>query len=278
MTQKGIKLFSQIIPYYNINIEEYRPVTQCFKGYQYTHRTNQYKEIELICSKCADKGHTFQHCQSTTLKCLNCKGDHPAVSFKCPDKRNAQQQQNSPACPTQPNSSYAKAASSSTPPAPTPLPTSKAQNTTTTTDKQFLTNLIIKYSIELSCGVLKKQTELMNSLLSHNGCPTVSFPPNCFHENQEHFQQTQEQQQQTHANTHTSQTSTLPPPHSSPVSVASGGDAVTGDLVIDEEATAGDPVAGEDAASGEPQPLSHSPHSHRTHHHHSNYTPWYYSG
>ena len=252
-TQKGMKLFSQIIPHYNTNIEQYLPVTQCYKCYKFTHRTNQCKESDLTCSKCAAKGHGYQNCQVTTLKCINCNGDHPAVSFRCQVKKNAQQQQNSTTHTTQTNNSYAKAATPSTP-TPTAPPSPPTQNTTTTTttttDKQFLTDFIIKYSIEISGGDLQKQAEVMNTLLVQNNCPTISFPPNFFQQHQQHFQQTHEQHKQTQENTHTAKTSTLPPVHNSPVSEASSDDE-TGDLVIDDDTT-----TGEEAASGETQPLS----------------------
>ncbi|MPC75400.1 hypothetical protein E2C01_069787 [Portunus trituberculatus] len=72
--EKGTKLFSQIIPSYNINVEEFRQVTQCYKCYQFTHRTNQCKDTEQIYSKYATKGHNHKDCESTNLKCINRDG------------------------------------------------------------------------------------------------------------------------------------------------------------------------------------------------------------
>ncbi|XP_045105369.1 uncharacterized protein LOC123500836 [Portunus trituberculatus] len=238
----GIKLFSQIIPSYNINIEEYRPVTQCYKCYQFTHRTNQCKETDITCSKCATIGHDHRNCQATTLKCINCSGEHTAVSFRCPNKRTAQQHQNSktPAATTQ-NTTYAQAATSVTP----------SPNTTTTsnnTEKQSLLDVIIKMSIQLSFGNLEKQTELLNSLLTSNGYPTVKFPANFIQNNEKQYQQSYTENQQTTQNStpqHSTSTSApSPPEETSPSS--------PGSLVIDEEEN-----------TGEPQPQSSST-SHQT--------------
>lgn len=184
---KGIKVFSQIIPSYNINIEEYRPVTQCFKCYKFSHRTNQCKETEQVCSKCSTKGHDHRNCQTPTLKCVNCDGEHTAVSFKCPIKRESQQQQNSPK-PTPLTTTYAQA---TTPMQATP-------DTNTNTEKLLLADIIIKYSIQTSFGDLKKQTETMNTLLEYNGCPIIKLPPNFQHTNKEHFKQHCQQNEETH--------------------------------------------------------------------------------
>ncbi len=233
LKNKGIKLFSQIVPSYNINIEEYLPVTQCYKCYQFSHRTNQCKETEQVCSKCAARGHDYRNCQASTIKCANCNGDHTAVSFKCPIKRAHQKQQNSPQTTPQPTTSYAQA---TTPYSLTP------KNTNTNTEKLLLAEIIIKYSIQTSFGDLKKQAETMNSLLEYNGCPTIKLPPHFHQTNQEHFKQNYPQQnEETHAPTPTLQE----PEHTTPNNASP---LSPGELAIEE-----------DSACGESQPQKPSP-------------------
>ena len=86
LKNQGIKVYSRIIPSYDIETERFTEVTQCYKCLSFSHRTNQCTATTETCSKCADKGHSYRNCQSNTVKCCNCGGDHPAVAFKCPAK------------------------------------------------------------------------------------------------------------------------------------------------------------------------------------------------
>ena len=187
----GIKLFSQIIPSYNINIEEYRPVTQCYRCYKFDHRTNQCKATEDVCSKCAATGHTHKNCNSSTLKCLNCDGNHAAVSFRCPVKKTEQKNQNSPAPQTTtPTISYANAATTNTTPAPSSTSTSTAAKNTSSPDhsqKLLLADQIIQYAIRNSFGNLQIQTDMINELFTSNNLPNITFPSNFAQKYQKHF-------------------------------------------------------------------------------------------
>ncbi|XP_063878116.1 mucin-2-like [Scylla paramamosain] len=132
----------------------------------YNHRTNQCKESEQVCSKCSAKEHDDRNCQTPTLRCINCNGEHTAVSFKCPIKRKSQQQQNSPK-PTP--LTYVQAATPNTPMQTTP-------NTNTNAEKLLLAEITIKYSIQTSFGdIKKKQPETMNSLLEYMAAPQLIF-------------------------------------------------------------------------------------------------------
>ena len=207
LNDHGIKAFSQIIPHYNINIEQHLPVTQCYKCYKYTHRTNQCEATEAVCSKCAATGHSFKQCQATTLKCLNCEGEHPAVSFKCPQKRTAQQHQNSPTPAPQQHTSYAQAASQATA-TPTPLLPTPTQ-TNVNTEKLLLADILIKYAQQNSYGDLQKQTEMTNALLQANGCPTIIFPEN-FIDTHKQFYQNKYNETLNNTNTPTTTKDTTP--------------------------------------------------------------------
>ena len=209
---KGMKAFSQIIPSYNINIEEYRPVTQCYKCYQFSYHTNQCKETEESCSKCATKGHNYKQCQSNILKYINCNGDHTSISFKCPNKKTAQQQQNSktPLAPNQTYTSYAKVTTTVTP--VTNAPTTTPLQSDSSTDKQILYDFIINYSFPLSNGDLDTQTNIMNDLLKDNNLPTIKIPSNFYQKYQTLFQQNNTED--THEQTSTAVTTpTQTPPN-----------------------------------------------------------------
>ena len=188
VTTTGLKLFSQIIPYYNTNVEEHIPVTQCLKCYKFDHRTNQCKATTSVCSKCAATGHTHTQCSATTLKCLNCEGDHPAVSFKCPEKLKAQKEQNAPPAPTR--FTFAQAASSPNTPAPSTPPTTPnpAPATTQNTNKTpSLAENIVTYATITAQGDLKVQSEMVADLFAANGLQVIHIPPNFHSKYQQHF-------------------------------------------------------------------------------------------
>ena len=115
LQEKGIKVFSQIIPHYNVVQKQHLEVRQCYKCLQYDHKTNECKHDSDICSKCAQIGHTYKTCKSNTTTCYNCQGNHAAVAFKCPKKKQAMSNQNKPpATQAPPTHSYAQAAATLT--------------------------------------------------------------------------------------------------------------------------------------------------------------------
>lgn len=82
----GLLMSHLTIPSYNIKQEIFIEIKTCFKCYSLgTHDTaactqpNDYK----ICSRCSSNEHTFKNCQSNTLRCVNCKGAHSTLAFKC---------------------------------------------------------------------------------------------------------------------------------------------------------------------------------------------------
>lgn len=130
--------------------------------------------------------------------CINCIGDHTAVSFNCPNKKTAHQQQNpkTPLAPTQ-TKTYATATTTATTviPAPSPAPTQSDSST----EKQTLYDYIINYSFRLSNGDLESQTDFMNDLLKYNNFPTVKISPN-FHQKIPNTLQANQQQKHTRTN------------------------------------------------------------------------------
>ena len=82
----GILAFYTRIPTYNIMTDTYVDLKQCFKCYQYGHRTSGCGSVQ-VCSKCAELGHFYTACTTNTQKCINCDGQHVAVSHACPIRR-----------------------------------------------------------------------------------------------------------------------------------------------------------------------------------------------
>lgn len=94
-----MKAFSIIIPPYQLEKEKYVEVNQLLKCYKFDRTTDACTANIRVCSRCAEEGHTHKHCNSNATKCLNCGGNHVAVSFSCLTKksaRNAQTSQSNP--------------------------------------------------------------------------------------------------------------------------------------------------------------------------------------
>jgi hypothetical protein len=88
MANRGIK---QGI-YYNYerfpNVERYSPQLQLIQCYHCTrlgHHASKCRSPHPVCAKCSEH-HPTSECQSEIYKCSLCKGDHPALTPKCPAK------------------------------------------------------------------------------------------------------------------------------------------------------------------------------------------------
>ena len=86
----GIKLFMLHISSFDIQREEYVEVKTCYKCFSlnshFTHECQKEPDY-LICSKCADTGHSFRSCTATQKKCINCLMPHPTLSYSCPKRK-----------------------------------------------------------------------------------------------------------------------------------------------------------------------------------------------
>lgn len=60
------------------------PLMQCFKCMGFRHSAKVCRN-DQVCSKCSG-GHSYKECSAEFLKCVNCGGDHLAVSRFCPQK------------------------------------------------------------------------------------------------------------------------------------------------------------------------------------------------
>ena len=180
LQEKGIKVFSQIIPHYNIIQQQHQEVRQCYKCLQYDHKTNECKKDTDICSNCAQTGHTYKTCTSNNTTCYNCQGNHAAVAFKCPVKKQALNMQNkSP--PTQAPQTHSYAQATATPtmaPSLTPTPHHTQHSQTVLHDTQIKIMTISTAASELAKGDAALYIKIYNNLLVENNLPKIKISQN----------------------------------------------------------------------------------------------------
>ena len=88
-TKKGISIGFQKFIGKNIDKEIFVPIVPCYRCYQYDHqRKNCSKTSDYqICSNCSKEGHTYEHCTSNIVRCINCKGSHRTLAARCPMRK-----------------------------------------------------------------------------------------------------------------------------------------------------------------------------------------------
>lgn len=87
---EGVRISYTSIPPRNIVADRFVKVTYCFKCYALEDhiardcpKPSDYK----VCSLCSAMDHTFRDCTVDTKCCVNCNGEHSAISFACPLRR-----------------------------------------------------------------------------------------------------------------------------------------------------------------------------------------------
>ena len=182
----GMKLFSRVVPTYNMAKDTYTETVQCYKCLQFTHQTAKCTATVDTCSKCGAGGHNYKNCTATTYNCFNCGGDHPAVAFKCPKKREAVAAQSKQPPPNTNTYTYAGAAAPITP-TPTPPPTLSPSDTQDLKNQITKSNQCIALASEMARGDLSNLATYFTRLATHNGLPTISIPPDFIEEVQETY-------------------------------------------------------------------------------------------
>ena len=88
-TKRGISVGFQKFIGKNIDKEIFVPIVPCYRCYKYDHqRKNCSKTSDyLICSNCSKEGHTYEHCISDVVRCINCKGSHRTLAASCPMRK-----------------------------------------------------------------------------------------------------------------------------------------------------------------------------------------------
>lgn len=191
LLERGLKLFSRVVPKYNLAQETYTETIQCYKCLQFSHRTARCTADKDTCSKCGQEGHNYKNCTSDITKCFNCGGDHPAVAFKCPKKREAvAAQSRTPQAPT--TVTYASAAASHTayhPSTATPTPAMLQADSKELKEQNSKSYQCLIFAAEAAQGNLSDLAKYYTRLASHNGLPTIEIPSDFIEEVQETYQQ-----------------------------------------------------------------------------------------
>ncbi|XP_037930347.1 uncharacterized protein LOC119665106, partial [Teleopsis dalmanni] len=73
------KAFKQVMKDRKINIRwdrcivyEHLNVMRCYKFWGFNHEASVCKEIDNVCAKCSETGHTHKECKNVFIKCVNC--------------------------------------------------------------------------------------------------------------------------------------------------------------------------------------------------------------
>ena len=91
--ENGVIMFNTRVTPFQTEREKYIHIQICFKCYKFEeHSTHQCKSTAIVCSECAEIGHTHETCTSPTKKCLNCptNNDHRTFASKCPYRKKAE--------------------------------------------------------------------------------------------------------------------------------------------------------------------------------------------
>ena len=91
--QNGLTAFHTRISPHQCSLEKHTEILICFNCYKYeSHSKHQCPSKQIVCSECAEIGHTHRQCTSTEKRCLNCPKDnnfHRTLDNKCPVKKQA---------------------------------------------------------------------------------------------------------------------------------------------------------------------------------------------
>lgn len=187
LLDRGLKFFSRVVPKYNMARETYTDIIQCYKCLQFTHRTARCTATTDTCSKCGQEGHNYKNCASDTITCYNCGGDHPAVAFKCPKKREAiEAQSRKPPAPD--TATYASAAAP-TAAMPAPTPTLSLADNKELQEQKSKAHQCLIIAAETAQGNLSKLSKYYTHLATQNGLPKIDIPADFIEEAQEAYQQ-----------------------------------------------------------------------------------------
>lgn len=91
--ESGLNMFNTRIPPYNCELEEFTHLLVCYRCYQIEkHPTSECQAHTIVCSECAQEGHTWTTCTSEQKRCLNCppqNNNHRTLAAKCPKRKQA---------------------------------------------------------------------------------------------------------------------------------------------------------------------------------------------
>jgi len=89
-SEKGLNAFHLHISPINITRDRHIDIPICYRCYKLDDHIATNCPMDrnfLICSICSVVGHSYKNCVSSTQKCLNCDGEHSALAYKCPKRK-----------------------------------------------------------------------------------------------------------------------------------------------------------------------------------------------
>lgn len=88
---RGLSLFQLHIPSRDMKKENYRRLLTCYTCYKiddhFSRDCPSADGVFKVCSNCASHDHTWRECSSSVKCCINCKGNHNALSDSCVKRR-----------------------------------------------------------------------------------------------------------------------------------------------------------------------------------------------
>jgi len=87
VVNEGFYIFGLFISPDKISKEKTTKLWQCYRCFQFNHKTNKCNAKEASCSICAG-AHHFKECKDDiNVKCINCEGKHLAIFLGCPKRK-----------------------------------------------------------------------------------------------------------------------------------------------------------------------------------------------
>lgn len=172
--ETGIRLFNMSIPPHQIEEEDYVEVTMCMRCYamedHYTNQCPKEKDYK-ICSECAEEGHHWYTCKKEQKKCINCRGNHRTLAYKCPDRKTIEKNKKNEK-KARKERTYSNIASTNT----NPAATQQNQNTNINTDSslKIMTCILLAHGINIEYP--DSFEEALNTHLQANNLPKVKVP------------------------------------------------------------------------------------------------------
>lgn len=89
--ENGFNFFNTRVTPQQCEPEKFVHLLICYKCYEIeSHPTKDCKITTIVCSECAQEGHTFRSCQSSTKACVNCTApynNHRTLAASCPYRK-----------------------------------------------------------------------------------------------------------------------------------------------------------------------------------------------
>jgi len=89
-SENGLNAFYLHVAPANITRDRHVDVSVCFRCFKMDDHISDNCPMDknfLVCSLCSVVGHSYRNCTSTVRKCLNCEGNHSALAYKCPMRK-----------------------------------------------------------------------------------------------------------------------------------------------------------------------------------------------